>query len=330
MGPGRRPILAILLCVGFLGVPILASAQQPGKIHRIGILGATSASAYTVYLDAFRQGLRDLGYVEGKNVVIEARWADGRYERLPDLAGELVRSKVDLIVTHGPVGSRAAKQATSTIPVVMAVVGDAVATGLVESLSRPGGNVTGSTFFWPELIAKRLELLKDVLPGVVRVAVLSNPDNPNFRGALKEAMDAAAQSLRLEVQQVDARGPGDFESAFAAMGKGRADALMVPEDAVFISHAGRIAELAARQRLRSIGFAEYAESGGLLAFGVSFTELWRRAAVFADKILRGARPADLPVERPTKFELIVNLKTAKTLGLEFPQSVILRADKLIK
>jgi putative ABC transport system substrate-binding protein len=320
----------MILSVGLLGAPLGADAQQPGKVHRIGVLGATSASAYTIYVDAFRQGLRDLGYVEGRNVVIESRWADGRYERLPDLAAELIRDRVDLIVTHGPAGSRAAKQATSTVPVVMALVGDAVATGLVASLSRPGGNVTGSTFFWPELLAKRLELLKDVLPSVTRVAVLSNPDNPNFRGPLKEAMDAAAQSLRLEVQQVDARGPDDFESAFAAMAKWRADALMVPEDAVFISHAGRIAELAARRHLRTIGFAEYAEAGGLLAFGVNFADLWRRAAVFADKILRGAKPADLPVERPTKFELIVNLKTAKALGLTFPPEVILRADKLIR
>jgi putative ABC transport system substrate-binding protein len=320
----------VLLVLGFLAAAPATDAQQPEKIYRIGVLGATSASAYAVYLDAFRQGLRDLGYVEGKNIVIESRWAEGRYDRLSSLAAELIQAKVDLIVTHGPSGARAAKQATSTVPIVMAVVGDAVATGLVASLSRPGGNVTGSTFFWPELSAKRLELLTQVLPGVTRVAVLSNPDNPNFQGPLKEADDVAARVLRLELQHVDARGPADLEQAFSVVVKWRANALVIPEDAVFISHAKRIAALAIKNQLRTIGFGEYAEAGGLLAFGVSFADLWRRAAVFVDKILRGARPADLPVERPTKFEVIINLKTAKVLGLTIPQSVLLRADKVIE
>jgi putative ABC transport system substrate-binding protein len=325
----RREFMT-LMAGGLLAAPRAAEAQQAGKVYRIGVLGATSASAYTVYLEALRQGLRDLGYVEGKNTVIEARWAEGRYDRLPDLAAELIRGKVDLIVTHGPAGARAAKQATSSVPIVMAVVGDAVAGGFVASLSRPGGNVTGSSFLWPELSAKRLELLKDVFPGVTRVAVLSNPDNPNFQGALKEAMDVAARSLRLRLQYADARGPDDFERAFSVVAKWRADALVVPEDAVFISHARRIAELGVRNRLRTIGFREYAEAGGLMAFGVNFADLWRRAAVFVDKILKGAKPADLPVEQPTKFELVINLKTAKALGLTIPQSVLGRADQVIE
>jgi putative ABC transport system substrate-binding protein len=326
----RRPVLAVTLMIGVIGVPLGVEAQPSGGTHRIGVLGAASPSAYSVYVDAFRQRLRELGYIEGKNVVIESRWAEGRYDRLPGLVAELLQNRADVIVTHGPVGARAAKEATSTIPIVMATVGDAVAVGLVQSLSRPGGNITGSTFFWPELIAKRLELLKDAFPSVTKVAVLTNPDNPNFRGALREAMEVAAQSLRLEVQQIEARGPSDFDGAFVAVAKWRADALVVPEDAVFISHAKRIAELAMKSRLRTIGFAEYAEAGGLLAFGVDITDMWRRAAVFVDKILKGAKPADLPVERPHKFELIVNLRSAKALGLTIRQPVLLRADKIIQ
>jgi putative tryptophan/tyrosine transport system substrate-binding protein len=325
----RRGVLLAMLVVSLLGRASAVDAQAE-KIHRVGVLGATSASAYAVYLEAFRQGLRDVGYTEGKNVVIESRWAEGKYERLPGLATELVQSKVEVIVTHGPVGARAAKEATKTVPIVMATVGDAVAVGLVASLSRPGGNVTGSTFFWSEFGVKRLELLKEVFPSITRVAVLTNPDNPNFRGELRSALDSAARSLRIELNHVDARGPDDFERAFSTMAKWRADALMVFEDAVFISHAKRIAELSTKSQLRTIGFAEYAEAGGLMAFGVSFTGLWRRAAVFVDKILKGAKPADLPVERPVKFELIVNRKAAKALGLTLPPSLLARADRVIE
>jgi putative ABC transport system substrate-binding protein len=320
--------LLVALACSLLAAPLTAKAQQPAKIYRIGLLGAISPSAYAPFIEAFRQGLRDLGYVEGKNIVIDSRWAEGRYERLPDLAAELVRLKVDVIVTHGPPASRAAKEATTTTPIVMALVGDAVATGLVASLARPGGNITGSSFFLPELSAKRLELLKEAIPGVTRVAVFVNPGNPTFPPALK-AMELTAGSSGVELQQVKVRAANEIEGAFAAMAKRRAHALVVIEDALFSAHARRIAELATKSRLPTMGFTEYAEAGGLMSYGVNRSDLWRRAAVFVDKILKGAKPADLPVEQPTRFELVINLKTAKALGLTIPPSIMVRADQVI-
>jgi putative tryptophan/tyrosine transport system substrate-binding protein len=300
-----------------------------GRVYRIGFLGATSPSGYALQVEAFRAGLRELGYVQGKNIVIEFRWAEGRYARLPELAAELVRLKPDVLVTHAIAGTRAAKRATATIPIVMGVAGDAVATGLVEGLARPGGNVTGSSFFFPELNAKRLEVLKEALPRLSRVGVLLNPDNP-ANVAMLRAMEETAQSVKVQLQAVEVRSPADFEGAFATIMKGRTGALAVCDDALLIAEAARIAGLARMNRLPTIGFIEYAKAGGLLAFGVDFPELWRRAAGFVDKILKGAKPADLPVEQPTKFQVVVNLKTAKALGLTIPQSILVRADEVIQ
>ncbi len=317
------------LALAFFGAPLASDAQQPPKVHRIGFLGAASLSGYASLVEAFRQGLRDLGYVEGKNIVIEYRWADGRYDRLPDLAAELVRLKVEVLVTHGTPGTLAAKQATKTIPIVMALSGDAVATGIVASVARPGGNITGSTFFFPEINAKRLELLKEAVPRASRVALLLNPDNPAKEPLLK-AMEAAARSLKVELQQFEVRSPDEFAGAFSAMTKRRVEAVAIIDDAMLIAHAGRIADLAVKNRLPTIGFREYADVGGLMAYAVNFPDIWRRAAVFVDKLLKGAKPADLPIEQATRFELVINLRTAKALGLTMPQSLLIRAEQVIQ
>ncbi len=313
-----------------LGAPLAAFAQQKGKFWRIGFLGAASASGFARRVDALRAGLRDLGYVEGKNLVIEFRWAEEKYERLPELAAELVRLKVDIIVTHGTVGIRAAKAATTTIPVVMATSGDPVAAGLVASLARPGGNVTGLSGINPEVIAKRLELLRDAFPLTRQVAVLLNPDNSTVIKLVFPAMEVTAKSLKLQLQQFGVRGPGDTGSAFAAMAKRRVDAVVSSDDAVLIANAGAIAKLAARMRLPSVGPIELAEAGGLMAYGANRREMFRRAAYFVDRIFKGAKPADLPVEQATRFETLLNLKTAKALGLQFPQAVLARADRVIE
>jgi putative ABC transport system substrate-binding protein len=326
---GATAFFAVALVLGLFPTPLAVEALQTSRVYRIGFLGATSPSGYAPQVEAFRGGLRDLGYVEGKNVVIEFRWAEGNYERLPELAAELVVLKPDVLVTHAPAGTLAAKRATATIPIVMGVAGDAVATGLVAGLARPGGNVTGSSFFFPELNAKRLELLKEALPRLSRVGVLLNPDNP-ANVAMLQAMERTARSVKIQLHAVEVRSPAEFEGAFAVMGKGRAGALAVYEDAMLIANAAQIADLARKSRLPTIGFTEYAKAGGLLAFGVNFHDLWRRAAGFVDKIFKGAKPADLPVEQPTKFEVVVNLKTAKALGLTIPPSVLVRADEVIR
>ncbi len=292
-------------------------------------MGAESASGYTSRVDALRAGLRDLGYVEGKNIVIEFRWADGKNDRLPELAAELVRLKVDVLVTHAVPATRAAKQATTTIPIVTAAVADPVALGLVASLARPGGNITGSTFFFAEIIAKRLELLKEAMPRITQVAVLLNPDNPSM-GPNFRAMELKAKSLKVVLQRFEARGPNEFENAFSAMAKKRVDAVAVVEDPMFIANAKGLADLAAKQRFSSIGFNEFAEAGGLIGYGANYLEMWRRAAYFVDKILKGAKPGDLPIEQPTRFELVVNMKTAKALGVKISQSILVRADKVIE
>jgi putative ABC transport system substrate-binding protein len=277
----------------------------------------------------FRTGLRDLGYLEGTNIVIEYRWAEGRYDRLADLAAELVRLKVDVLVTHGTPGGLAAKRATTTIPIVTATSADAVTSGLVESLARPGGNVTGSSFFVPELNAKRMEFLKEAFPHTRRMAVLLNPDNPAMVPIL-HALELTAGPLKVALQQFAVRRPNEFDGAFSAMTKSQVDAVAIIEDSVFQANAGAIAGLAVEKRLPSTGFKEFAEAGGLMAYGPSISHLFRRAAVYVDKILKGVRPADLPVEQPTKFELVINLKTAKALGLTIPQSLLLRADEVIQ
>jgi putative tryptophan/tyrosine transport system substrate-binding protein len=308
----------------------VAGAQQaPTKIFRIGYLSTVSADSLPKRVQAFRAALHDLGYREGRDFVIEYRWADGKYERLPDLLADLVRLKVDVIVTHGTPGVLAAKQATTSIPVVMAVVGDALGSGAVTNLARPGGNVTGLTFFNPELAAKRLELLKEIVPTLTRVGVLLNLANPMNEPTLPE-MKRVAEPLKLELELFDVRAVTNLEGAFAGMMAKRIGALVVIDDAVLLANAPKVAALALQQRLPSCGWPDFATDGGLLAYGVDFLDMYRRAATFVDKILKGAKPGDLPVERSTKFETIVNLKTAKVLGLEIPYNLLARANEVIE
>ena len=312
-----------------MACPFVLHAQPLARVARIGFLGSASAPGSAKSVEALRTGLRDLGYVEGKNIVIEFRWAEGRYDRLSALVTDLIRLKVDLIVTHGTPGTRAAKKATSTIPIVMAISGDAIATGLVTSLARPEANVTGSTFFIPQLNAKRLELVKEVCPYVARVAALSNPNNPVSKPIIP-AMQAAATPLKLDFDIAEAQGPGEFDRAFASMAKRGVDAVVITEDGEFAASFGAIATLALANKLASIGAQEYAKAGGLIGYGVDLLGLYRRAAYFIDKILKGSRPADLPIEQPTRFELVINIKTAKTLGLEIAPAMLARADEAIE
>ena len=309
--------------------PIAARGQQVGKLHRIGFLGSATAAGSAKAIESLRTGLREFGYVEGANIAIEFRWAEGNYDRLPHLVAELIAMNVDVLITHGTPGTRVAKEATTAIPIVMAISGDAIATGLVSSLARPEANLTGSTFFLPQLNAKRLELLKEACPLISRPAALSNPDNPVSRPIIP-AMQAAATSLSLMVEVVRADSPGEFRLAFAAMTKNRVDSVVVTEDGEFAASFRGIATLALANKLPSIGAREYAEAGGLIGYGVDILGLYRRAAYFVDRILKGAKPADLPIEQPTKFEFIVNLKTAKALGLEIPRQVLAIADEVIE
>ena len=325
-------IFTVALAPAILSPPLTTAAQQPAKVHRIGFLSTSSPSDPRMQrrLEAFRQGLRELGYVEGQNIAIESRWAEGKYDRLPDLAADLVRLKVDVIVAAAAPAIQAAKQATRTIPIVMAIVIDPVATGFVTSLARPGGNVTGLSNMAPELVGKQMELLKEVVPKVSRVALLWNPANPGNPPLLREA-EVAAGALGVRLQPLEARGPGEIDSAFAAMTRQRAGAVIVLVDSMLADHRTRIADLAAKSRLPAMyGITEHAEAGGLMAYGANLANMFRRAATYVDKILKGAKPADLPVEQPTRFELVINLKTAKALGLTIPPSVLIRADKVIQ
>ena len=327
----RRTFLSVMTG-GLLAAPLAAEAQQVGKVPRIGFLSATSPSDRPALVDAFRQRLRELGWVEGQNIVIDYRYAEGRVDRLPDLAAELVRLKVDLIVASaGTQAATAAKNATETIPIVMIYVRDPVGTGLIASLARPGGNVTGvSGYAGLEIVARQLELLKETVPKIRRVAILSNPTNAYHQLAIKEA-NVAARSLGVQLQLLEARGPNEFDGAFAAMAKERVGALLVLSDAMLNSHRTRLADLAARSRLpAAYGVRESVEAGGLMSYGPSFLDLYRRSAAYVDKILKGAKPADLPVEQPTNLELVINLKAAKAIGLTIPQSVLLRADQVIE
>jgi len=326
----RREILVTVGSgLGLLAVPRPLSAQPAGKIRRIGFLGTGTASGMAVWVDALRAELRKLGYVEGQNLSIEYRWADGQYERAPELAAELVRLKVEVLVTHGTPGTLAAKGATTTIPIVMASAGDAVLSGLVKSLAKPGGNVTGSTFFNPELAAKRVELAKEALPRLTNVSTFINPDNPGM-GPVRDAMAQRAKLLKLEFHAMEVRRPAEFEKAFKTMADKRVGAFILVEDGMLNVNIPVIASLAAAQRLPSFGMTELAERGGLMAYGVSFPEMYRRAAVFVDKILKGAKPGDLPIERATKFETVLNQKAAKAMGITFPRSVLVRADRTIE
>ena len=326
-----RPAITVMaLALSLLAAPLAVAGQPAGKVYRLGFLGSATASGYAPMIAALRQGLRDLGYDEGKNIVIEYRWAEERYDRLPNLAAELVALKVDLIVTHGTPGSLAAKQATTTFPVVMAAAGDPVASGIVASLARPGGNITGSTFFNVELAVKRLEMLKEAVPRARRIAVLLNPENPVNRLVLSE-MEVGAKSLKVELQQFAVRGPDQFESAFSAIVARRANALTVLDDPMIIARTRQVADLAATKRLLSIGFSkEYAVAGGLMAYGVDLPAMYRRAATYVDKILKGAKASDLPIERAMRFEVVINMKAAKALALKIPPSILVRATELIQ
>ena len=326
----RRDFIAAL--GGAAAMPLAVRAQQQaGKMPRIGYLRLTSPSDRPPLLDAFRQGLRELGWVEGQNIVIDYRFAEDRLDRLPDLAAELVRLKVDILVSVGTQGVTAATNATETIPIVMIGVRDPVGTGLIASLARPGGNVTGvSGSAGLEIVAKQLELLKETVPKIRRVAILANPTNAYHQLAIREA-NVAARSLGVQLQLLEARDPKEFDGAFAAMAKERVGALLVLSDVMLNFHRTRLADLAARSRLpAAYAVRESVEAGGLMSYGPSFLDLHRRAATYVDKILKGAKPAELPVERPTNFELVINMKTAKALGLTIPQSVLRRADHVIE
>ena len=312
-----------------LAAPVASFAQQPARIVRIGVLAVPSASSFAGRTDALRAGLRELGYVEGKNARIEFRSAEGKFDRLPELAAELVRLRVDVIVTAGTPAIRAAKQATDTVPIVIAAVGDAVAGGFVASLSRPGGNLTGSTYFAPELAAKQVELLKEALPQATRVAVVVNPGNPAMVPTL-QAVQSAATSLKMELEQFAVREPQDFDGAFTAIARKRYRSALIIDDPITISNARALADLAVTHRLATAGFVEYAEAGGLMGYGVDLIAMWHRAAVFVDKILKGASPGEIPVERSMRFYLVINRKTASAIGVAIPPSIILRADRVIE
>jgi putative ABC transport system substrate-binding protein len=326
-------LCAMLFTLGFSGallfaLCLVAEAQQPAKVPRIGLLVPGSQSVFSIRTDAFRQGLRELGYVEGQNIAIEYRYVEGQTDRLPDLATELVQLKVDVIVTASIPPVLAAKKASSTIPIVFAATNDPVASGLVDSLARPGGNITGLTNLSPDLDGKRLELLKEAFPKVTRVAYLWNPDAPasGLRG-----MQAAASGLGVQLQSLEARSANDFDSAFEAALKERAHALITLPSPVFITHQKRIVDFATKSRLPAIySFSDFVYSGGLMAYAPSLLENWRRAAHFVDKILKGTKPGEIPVEQPTKFELVINLKTAKQIGVTIPPNVLARADKVIR
>ena len=313
---------------GLLFAPLAARAQQVAKVYRIGILETIPAAQNAANLDALCKGLRDLGYVEGRNLVIEYRSADGHPERFPDLASELVRLKVDLIVTRGTPAASAAKNATETIPVVMATMGDPRA--IVASFARPGGNITGVTTFSTELTAKRIELLKELVPNLSRVALLHNMGNPAVPPEWEETK-TAARSLGLQAELFDVRSQGDLGRAFELAVRQHVDALVIGADGLTQLHKQTIVDLVSRNRLPAVYPArEFVEAGGLIAYAVNYPDLYYRFASFADKIFKGAKPGELPVEQPTKFELVINLKTAKALGLTIPQSVLLRANELIR
>jgi putative ABC transport system substrate-binding protein len=323
-------VVALVLCG--LGAPLAAGAQEPkpGKMVRIGRLSPLSAETDRPFVDALRRGMRDLGWVDGRNFTIESRFAEGRPDRLAELAAELVRQRVDIIVTGSNPGALAAKKATGAIPIVMVTTGDPVGGGLVASLARPGGNVTGVTASGQELSAKRLELLKEVVPGAARVAVLVNPTS-SYTGPFLGEREGIARALRWDLRVVEAQRPGELEKTFAAMTGERIGALMVLTDIMFITHRRRIVELAAKSRLPAVYFdQEFVDEGGLMFYGASLIAMYRHAAVHVDKILKGVKPADLPVEQPTTFELVLNLRTAKALGLTIPPSVLARADRVLE
>ena len=318
------------LCAMLFALSFPADAQQPKKVPRIGYLSGNFPSSESVRTEAFLQGLRELGYVEGKNIVMEYRFAEGKLDRLPLLAAELVRLKADVIVTSGSGSTRPANEATNTIPIVMTQDPDPVGNGFVASLARPGGNITGLSTLSPELSGKRLELLKEIIPKLSRVAVLGTSTTPSNAQSLRET-ELAAGALAVKLQYLDVRGPKDIETAFRAAIKERADAVLLMGGPVLASQRAQFADLAVKSRLPAMYWrSDIVEGGGLMSYAVSFTDLDRRAATYVDKILKGAKPADLPVEQPKKFEFIVNLKAAKQIGLTIPPNVLARADRVIR
>ncbi|MGE5213440.1 MAG: ABC transporter substrate-binding protein [Nitrospirota bacterium] len=326
----QHSVLCLALGALFFALCFAAEAQQPEKLPRIGFLGATSAAVEKSRIEAFQQGLRESGYVEGQNIGIEYRWAEGKLDRLAELAAELVRLKVNIIVSGGSTSSRAAKEATTTIPIVMAQVNDPVGSRMVASLAHPGGNITGLSTLVPELSGKRLELLKEIIPKLSHVALFGTSSTPGNAEALRET-ELAAKAFKVHFQYIEIRGSKDVETAFRAATKNRVDAALVPGNPVLIVRRRQIAELATKYRLPvAYGQPEYVEEGGLMSYGTSVADLYRRAATYVDKILKGAKPADLPVEQPKKFELIINPKTAKQIGLTIPPNLLARADKVIK
>jgi putative ABC transport system substrate-binding protein len=321
----RREFIAIL--AGAAVGPLAARAQRPA-MPVIGFLGGASPTGYAPLVESLRLGLRDHGYVEGINAAIEYRWAEGHYDRLPALAADLVRLNVDLIVTQGTPAALAAKQATTTIPIVMAIVGNPDDTGIVSSLGRPGGNITGLSYFWAEINAKRLELMKELVPGLTRAGVLMNSGNPAMPSILR-AMRTTAKMVNVALHPVDVSALDELDAAFARA-KTQVEALTIVDDGLLIANANRVAQLAMIMQLPSIGFSEYCEAGGLAGYGVDFPYIWRRAATFVDRILKGTKPADLPIEQATRFMFTVNLKTARTLGITIPQLILARADSVIE
>jgi putative tryptophan/tyrosine transport system substrate-binding protein len=325
----RRREFITLLGWAAAAWPLAARAQQAGKVYRIGVFSAGTDTLPKAWL-ALADGLRELGWIEGKNVMFERRFAENQLDRLPGLAAELVHLDVDLIVTGGTLAPLAAKQATATIPIVMGSAGDPVGSGLVASLARPGGNVTGLSLMAPDLGGKRLELLKEILPGISHVAILWNAANPYPALVFRETQDAA-RTLRIELESLEVRGPDDLDSALDAAIRSRVGALITVEDPLTVTHRKQIADFTANNRLPAIyGLSEFVDAGGLMSYGAHMADLYRRAAGYADKILRGAKPADLPVEQPTKFELVINLKTAKALGLTVPLIMQMTADEVIE
>jgi len=326
----NRKIIICLLTTALLSTAPFLGAQQAGKVPRIGFLGNSTAALEANLIGPFREGLRDLGYVDGRNILIEYRWAEGKYERFPTLIAEMIALKVELIVTAGTPAALAVKKATTSIPLVMIAVGDPVANGLITSLARPGGKITGLTSISMELEGKRLELLREIVPRLSRVAVLWNPANPVAAILVKDAQ-VAAEVLRMKLQLVGVQAAEEFDNAFAAIVRERAGALTVLADRLFLHNRDRIVEFTTKRRLTTVyAYVELVEAGGLMSLGPNYAQMHRRAATYVDKILKGTKPADLPVEAPLKFELIINLKAAKQIGLTIPQSVLYRADKVIK
>lgn len=328
----RRQVLHFIAGSVILGGPVgVNPAQaQPAGQRRVGLLGMTSLAGYATRWDALRQGLNALGWIAGRNLTFVERYADGDLQRLPALAAAILAERVDVLVTHGIPGTRAARQATQAVPIVMAAVADPVAAGLVAAYARPGGNITGLAFRAEEMAGKRIQLLKEALPRANRVAVLSNPRNPLFSSAMFDAMRAVAVQLGITLQRFDAGDPVQYPQVFAEMASRRQDAVAVTEEAAFNANVAALAQLALRHRLPAVGTKDFCDAGGLVGYGADFNAMFERAAVVVDRLLRGAKAGELPIEQPTRFEMAANLRTASALGLELPEVLLLRADTLLR